>query len=184
MLRCFNSDILEHLMFQLMFDWNDFAPNHPGRILNMLNMLNCQLFVFELCCNVYLRHELYCKRIYIVTSCNLLLNSFSADFCVLSEGPICVAWANNLFAIPFHAVYSFWKDLVCTSSWAKISHPGSLWVIFDQSGVNDSSAYIALFVAKILPNRPVHSKGLRTRLYARTRVRFFFKFCIPGPIWT
>ena len=54
-----------------------------------------------------------------------------------------------------------------------VSHPRSLWVIFDPSGVNDSSAYIALFVAKKLSNRPVHSKGLRTRVYAHTRVRFF-----------
>ena len=59
------------------------------------------------------------------------------------------------------------------SSWAIVSHPGPYTVIFDPSGMNDSSAYTALFVAKILPNRPVHSKGLRTRVYARTRVRFF-----------
>ena len=58
------------------------------------------------------------------------------------------------------------------SSWVIVSHPGSLWVIFDPSGVNYSSAHIALFVAKILPNRPVHSKGLRTRVCTRTRVRF------------
>ena len=59
------------------------------------------------------------------------------------------------------------------SSWAIISHPGSLLVIFDPSGVNNSRAYTALFVAKILPNRPVHSKRLRTRVYTRTGVRFF-----------
>ncbi len=62
------------------------------------------------------------------------------------------------------------------SSWAIISHPGPLLVIFDPSGVNNSRAYTALFVAKILPNRPVHSKRLRTRLCARTRVRFFWNF--------
>ena len=45
--------------------------------------------------------------------------------------------------------------------------------------MNDSSAYTVLFVAKILPNRPVHSKGLRTRVYARTRVRFFKNFVSP-----
>ena len=65
------------------------------------------------------------------------------------------------------------------SSWVKVSHPGSLWVIFDPSGVNYSSAYIALFVAKILPNRPVHGKGLRTRVYALTRVRFLWDFVFP-----
>ena len=65
------------------------------------------------------------------------------------------------------------------SSWAIISYPGSLLVIFDPSGVNNSRAYTALFVAKILPNRPVHSKGLRTRVYARTRVRFFQNFVFP-----
>ena len=65
------------------------------------------------------------------------------------------------------------------SSWVIVSHSGSLWVIFDPSGVNYSSAYIALFVAKILPNRPVHSKGLRTRVYARTRVRFLWNFVFP-----
>ena len=27
------------------------------------------------------------------------------------------------------------------SSWAMVSHPGSLWVIFDPSGVNNSSGY-------------------------------------------
>ena len=68
------------------------------------------------------------------------------------------------------------------SSWAIISYPGSLLVIFDPSGVNNSRAYTALFVAKILPNRPVHSKRLRTRIYARTG--FFLKFCIPDPVWT
>ena len=30
------------------------------------------------------------------------------------------------------------------SSWAIVSHPGSLWVIFDPSGVNNSSVYTAV----------------------------------------
>ena len=57
------------------------------------------------------------------------------------------------------------------SSWAIVSHPGSLWVIFDPSGVDNSSVYTA-----VRPYPP-HPK-LNTPLEKWQKSSFFEIFCM------
>ena len=66
------------------------------------------------------------------------------------------------------------------SSWAIVSHPGSLLVIFDPSGVNNSSVYTTAPPAYPQPQH-VQLRHIRFLTFSDD---FFFKFCIPGPIWT
>ena len=66
------------------------------------------------------------------------------------------------------------------SSWAIVSHPGSLLVIFDPSGVNNSS--VSLELPPAYP-QPQHVE-LRHIRFLTCSDDFFLKFCIPGPIWT
>ena len=66
------------------------------------------------------------------------------------------------------------------SSWAIVSHPGSLLVIFDPSGVNNSSVSLELPPAYPQPQH-VQLRHIRFLTFSDD---FFLKFCIPGPIWT
>ena len=66
------------------------------------------------------------------------------------------------------------------SSWAIVSHPGSLLVIFDPSEVNNSSVSLELPPAYPQPQH-VQLRHIRFWTFSDD---FFFKFCIPGPIWT
>ena len=66
------------------------------------------------------------------------------------------------------------------SSWAIVSHPRSLLVIFDPSGVNNSSVLLELPSAYPQPQY-VQLRHIRFWTFSDD---FFFKFCIPGPVWT
>ena len=54
------------------------------------------------------------------------------------------------------------------SSWVIVSHPGSLWVIFDPSGVDNSSVYTAV----------AHTPPPQTQYAPRkvTKIKFFWNF--------